>query len=54
MVPILHWLPNYRWREDFVSDLMAGFTVAVMHVPQGWQLKKYLDLKFKLFVMGLV
>lgn len=34
-VPILDWLPKYKWSEDLAADLMAGFTVAVMHVPQG-------------------
>ncbi len=29
-------LPQYRWRKDFVADVSAGFTVAVMHIPQGW------------------
>lgn len=33
--PIFDWLPKYQWRDDLASDLMAGFTVAVMHVPQG-------------------
>eukprot|EP00095_Tigriopus_kingsejongensis_P001338 snap_masked-scaffold1057_size73593-processed-gene-0.5 protein:Tk01338 transcript:snap_masked-scaffold1057_size73593-processed-gene-0.5-mRNA-1 annotation:"Prestin" len=35
LFPILEWLPNYRWREDFVYDVAGGFTVAVMHIPQG-------------------
>ena len=35
LVPILTWLPNYRWRENLVSDLVAGLTVAIMHIPQG-------------------
>nr|CAD7432363.1 unnamed protein product [Timema monikensis] len=33
--PVLHWMGHYRWKEDFVNDLVAGFTVAVMHIPQG-------------------
>nr|CAD7449720.1 unnamed protein product [Timema bartmani] len=32
--PVLHWMGHYRWKEDFVNDLVAGFTVAVMHIPQ--------------------
>ena len=35
--PIFAWLPEYKWKEDFVSDASAGFTVAVMHIPQGKQ-----------------
>ena len=35
VIPIFDWLPKYKWKEDFFSDLMSGFTVAVMHVPQG-------------------
>ncbi|KAJ9577946.1 hypothetical protein L9F63_025193, partial [Diploptera punctata] len=34
-VPILRWLPEYSWRSDLISDMVAGFTVAVMHIPQG-------------------
>lgn len=32
-LPITEWLPNYR-REDLKSDLTAGFTTAVMIIPQ--------------------
>lgn len=35
LFPILQWLPNYNWRKDFVFDAAGGFTVAVMHIPQG-------------------
>ncbi|XP_071452003.1 prestin [Hetaerina americana] len=34
-VPVLTWLPRYNWKEDFVSDIISGSTVAVMHIPQG-------------------
>lgn len=32
--PIFSWLHSYK-REDFMSDLISGCTVAVMHIPQG-------------------
>ncbi|XP_057334828.1 solute carrier family 26 member 10-like isoform X1 [Microplitis mediator] len=34
-IPIFHWLPNYQWKKDILGDIAAGFTVAVMHIPQG-------------------
>jgi len=34
-IPAVHWLPNYSFRNKFMGDLMAGITVAVMHIPQG-------------------
>ena len=35
LLPVLHWLPRYNWRQHLASDLSAGLTVAVMHIPQG-------------------
>ncbi|XP_059476161.1 solute carrier family 26 member 6-like [Neocloeon triangulifer] len=34
-VPLAEWLPRYEWTHDLPCDLIAGFTVAVMQVPQG-------------------
>ena len=34
LFPILTWFPKYKWREDGISDLIAGLTVAIMHIPQ--------------------
>lgn len=34
-IPVLRWLPKYEWKSDFLSDLASGYTVAVMHIPQG-------------------
>ena len=33
-LPIVSWLPKYNWKTNFINDLVAGFTVAVMHIPQ--------------------
>jgi MFS superfamily sulfate permease-like transporter len=32
-LPVLHWLPKYT-RANLTSDLVAGFTVGTMVVPQ--------------------
>ncbi|CAD6193717.1 unnamed protein product [Caenorhabditis auriculariae] len=34
-VPILDWLPKYKWKKWIQGDLIAGLTVGIMHVPQG-------------------
>nr|XP_050869291.1 solute carrier family 26 member 10-like isoform X2 [Vespula vulgaris] len=34
-VPLISWLPEYNWRDNILGDLVAGITVAVMHIPQG-------------------
>lgn len=34
-IPAIKWLGRYRWKTDIVADLIAGFTVAIMHIPQG-------------------
>ncbi|XP_043674844.1 prestin-like [Vespula pensylvanica] len=34
-VPLISWLPEYNWRNNILGDLVAGITVAVMHIPQG-------------------
>lgn len=35
LLPVLQWLPRYRVRELLAKDVMAGFTVSIMHIPQG-------------------
>ncbi|XP_015171821.1 PREDICTED: solute carrier family 26 member 6-like isoform X2 [Polistes dominula] len=34
-VPLIDWLPKYNWRNNILGDIVAGITVAVMHIPQG-------------------
>ncbi|MBZ3882877.1 Solute carrier family 26 member 10 [Sciurus carolinensis] len=34
-LPLLRWLPRYRWRAWLLGDAVAGVTVGVVHVPQG-------------------
>ncbi|XP_042860860.1 prestin-like isoform X4 [Penaeus japonicus] len=34
-LPILSWLPAYNFREYLLGDLIAGVTIAIMHIPQG-------------------
>lgn len=33
--PIFSWLSQYSVKSDFIHDVISGFTVAVMHIPQG-------------------
>lgn len=36
VVPAIDWLfVNYKWSDDFFKDFVAGFTVAVLNIPQG-------------------
>eukprot|EP00095_Tigriopus_kingsejongensis_P012577 maker-scaffold298_size217389-snap-gene-1.14 protein:Tk12577 transcript:maker-scaffold298_size217389-snap-gene-1.14-mRNA-1 annotation:"solute carrier family 26 member 10-like isoform x3" len=34
-LPITDWLFNYKVKSDLVADLIAGITIAIMHIPQG-------------------
>ncbi|XP_042860864.1 prestin-like [Penaeus japonicus] len=34
-LPILSWLPAYKLKESLLGDIIAGVTVAIMHIPQG-------------------
>ncbi|XP_047349970.1 solute carrier family 26 member 10-like [Vespa velutina] len=34
-IPLISWLPEYNWRNNILGDIVAGITVAVMHIPQG-------------------
>jgi solute carrier family 26, other len=33
--PVLRWLPEYQVHKNLMGDIIAGVTVAVMHIPQG-------------------
>ncbi|CEF64668.1 FI18412p1 [Strongyloides ratti] len=34
-LPIINWLPKYNFKENFISDIVSGFTTGIIHVPQG-------------------
>jgi len=34
-VPLIDWLSSYDWKNNILGDIVAGITVAVMHIPQG-------------------
>ncbi len=34
-LPIVYWLPKYRWKEYLWKDILSGFTAGVMLIPQG-------------------
>jgi len=33
-IPVIGWLPEYSWKQDFAKDLVAGLGVAAMLIPQ--------------------
>ncbi|XP_053311746.1 solute carrier family 26 member 10-like [Spea bombifrons] len=34
-IPIVGWLPRYKFRKWILGDLIAGLTVGIVHIPQG-------------------
>ena len=34
-LPVISIMANYRWKEWLLSDIMAGISVGVIHIPQG-------------------
>lgn len=35
LFPIFVWLPKYQFKQYILSDIIAGFTLAVLQIPQG-------------------
>ena len=35
LLPIIKWFPKYNVQEWLISDLISGFTVGMVQVPQG-------------------
>lgn len=35
LFPCLEILRNYKWKSDFISDVIAGTTVGILQLPQG-------------------
>ena len=35
-LPFINILSKYVVKKDLVGDLVAGLTIGVMHIPQGW------------------
>ena len=33
--PILNWLPKYSVKNYLIPDAIAGFTISIIHIPQG-------------------
>jgi hypothetical protein len=36
LIPILSWLPKYKLKSNLFPDLIAGNTVGIMNIPQGY------------------
>ncbi|BFZ55559.1 hypothetical protein PYCC9005_002600 [Savitreella phatthalungensis] len=43
-VPVVRWLPRYKWRQWTIWDLVAGLTVGLMLVPQSIAYASVADL----------
>uniref|UniRef100_A0AAF5CUC5 STAS domain-containing protein n=1 Tax=Strongyloides stercoralis TaxID=6248 RepID=A0AAF5CUC5_STRER len=34
-LPIINWLPKYKFKENIIPDMVSGLTTGIIHVPQG-------------------
>ena len=34
-LPIINWIRTYNFKENIVSDTIAGLTIGIIHIPQG-------------------
>jgi sulfate transporter 4 len=44
LIPIVAWIKTYRWKKNFITDLIAGLTVGFMIVPQSMSYAKLAGL----------
>ncbi|RWS04327.1 solute carrier family 26 member 10-like protein [Dinothrombium tinctorium] len=35
LFPFFAWIRNYSFHDNLLSDMIAGFTIAILHIPQG-------------------
>ncbi len=33
-IPIISWLPKYKFKSYLIADFMAGLTIGIMNIPQ--------------------
>ncbi|KAK9504726.1 hypothetical protein O3M35_010992 [Rhynocoris fuscipes] len=50
-IPILVWLPKYRWKDNVLLDVIAGVTLMFINVPQGlaFSILANVDLMYGLY-----
>lgn len=34
-IPLFERLGNYNWKKDLITDITAGITISILHIPQG-------------------
>eukprot|EP00934_Nitzschia_sp_Nitz4_P005392 Nitzschia sp. Nitz4//scaffold22_size323478//249329//251829//NITZ4_000572-RA/size323478-augustus-gene-0.245-mRNA-1//-1//CDS//3329543130//5382//frame0 len=44
LLPMCRWLRNYQWRDNLLTDALAGLTVGVMIIPQSMSYAKLAGL----------